>query len=268
MIGLRNRLSAALLAGSLLAPLPALAGAASDWAKSPRTTVRLIGGDAAERPQGPILIAGVEIRMEEGWKTYWRTPGDAGGVPPNFDWAGSSNVAEARVLYPAPHRFTDQAGSTVGYKGSVVFPVEVRPQDPKKPVVLKLAVAYGVCKDVCIPAEAKLELNLGGKADAETGPILARSLGMVPRTTKPAAGDPVVASIKAEIAGLSPRLVLDAKVPKGAAGVDMFIEAADGAFVPLPTIAGKGADGAVQFVCDLSKGVDLADLKEIGRAHV
>ena len=39
--------------------------------------------------------------LAEGWKTYWRMPGDA-GVPPLFDWAGSTNVATIKVLYPGP----------------------------------------------------------------------------------------------------------------------------------------------------------------------
>ena len=37
------------------------------------------------------LLAGVQIRLEPGWKTYWRTPGDS-GVPPSFDWSGSKNL--------------------------------------------------------------------------------------------------------------------------------------------------------------------------------
>src|SRR5436309_312013 len=74
-------------------------------------------------------IAGVELQLPEGWKTYWRTPGDAGGVPPTFDWSKSDNLASVKVLYPAPKRFSDRAGDTVGYKGTVVFPVEVIPKD-------------------------------------------------------------------------------------------------------------------------------------------
>ena len=54
----------------------------------------------------PALIAGVQLRMDSGWKTYWKNPGDS-GVPPSFDWAGSKNLKQAELLYPAPHSFAD-----------------------------------------------------------------------------------------------------------------------------------------------------------------
>src|SRR5207247_8452494 len=61
------------------------------------------------------------IAIPGGWKTYWRSPGDAGGVPPEFDWQGSENLAAARVKYPAPHRLhDDKAGDAVGYKDGVI----------------------------------------------------------------------------------------------------------------------------------------------------
>ena len=57
------------------------------------------------------LRAGIEIKLQPGWHTYWRYPGDS-GVPPRFDFSGSDNVASVKVLYPAPHLFTDETGNT------------------------------------------------------------------------------------------------------------------------------------------------------------
>ena len=42
-----------------------------------------------------------------------------------------------RCSYPAPHAFTDGAGTTIGYKGDVVFPVRVMPRQTDKPVTLR-----------------------------------------------------------------------------------------------------------------------------------
>src|SRR5499427_5798976 len=47
---------------------------ASRWDGDARSAVRLIAGSAA----GSVLRAGVEIRLQRGWHTYWRYPGDAG----------------------------------------------------------------------------------------------------------------------------------------------------------------------------------------------
>ena len=78
----------------------------------------------------PILRAGVEIRLAPGWKTYWRYPGDS-GVPPQFDFANSDNVKSVSVPWPAPQRFSDSDGNTIGYKDNVVFPLQREPPIPR-----------------------------------------------------------------------------------------------------------------------------------------
>lgn len=106
-------------------------------------------------------IAGVELRLAPGWKTYWRAPGDA-GIPPAFDWSGSENLASARVLWPRPIVFYLNGMRSIGYHGDVVLPVEVTPRDPSRPVKLRAAVDLGVCRDVCVPAHLRLEAGLSG----------------------------------------------------------------------------------------------------------
>src|SRR4051812_8703909 len=100
---MRRRIQTAARALACLMPLLAAAGSAtagagsSDWAAGNNSRARLLSGNG---------IAGVEVQMPDGWKTYWRSPGDAGGVPPSFDWSKSSNLESAQVLYPAPKRFS------------------------------------------------------------------------------------------------------------------------------------------------------------------
>ena len=68
-------------------------GIASDWVEL--QTLRAcasLPGPAGRKSRPNRYLAGVEIALADGWKTYWRKPGDA-GVPPAFDWAGSTNVA-------------------------------------------------------------------------------------------------------------------------------------------------------------------------------
>ena len=112
------------------------ANLASPWVELHAARVRLLAGAPAVK-SAKSYLAGVEITLAEGWKTYWRTPGDA-GVPPLFDWTGSTNVAAIKVRYPAPHRMQEPGAETIGYKSAVIFPVEVVPSDPSKPVGLKL----------------------------------------------------------------------------------------------------------------------------------
>ena len=156
MKSFRESLLCALL---LLAAPPALTADASQWAIDIRSGTRLI---AAAAPNGAATLwAGVEFRMDPGWHTYWRYPGDS-GVPPRFDFDASENLGEAKVLYPAPHAFEDETGTSIGYLDHVIFPVQVTPRDPAKPVRLKVTVNYAVCQKLCVPAEASLDLTLGG----------------------------------------------------------------------------------------------------------
>jgi len=254
----RNRLApvtgAVLLGIALCIPQAwAEAQLSSDWAEGHSSRARLIAGEK---------VAGVEVEMADGWKTYWRNPGDAGGVPPAFDWSKSSNLAAAKVLYPAPKRFHDSAGDTVGYKGTVVFPVELTPKDPAKPIDLKLQLDYGVCREICIPAEAALSLAIAPMESHAVPSELADALKRVPApeaSRRP--GDPVLKRVVSEFAGPKPRLVLEAQFPNGAAHADIFIEAPDGLYVPLPKKVSDDGAGNLTFAIDLGDDVDPNDLK-------
>ena len=247
--------AAVLLAGvTVSSQLRAEATLSSDWAEGHSSRARLIaGGDK---------VAGVEVEMADGWKTYWRNPGDAGGVPPAFDWSKSKNLAAAKVLYPAPKRFTDSAGDTIGYKGTVVFPVELIPKDPDKPIDLELTFDYGVCREICIPAEAALSLAISPKEARGPSPEIESALKRVPAPKdgrRP--GDPVLTRVVSQFDSPKPRLVLEAQFPDGAKHADVFIEAPDGLYVPLPQMVSDDGKGNLTFAVDLGGDVDPEELK-------
>ena len=158
-------LAAASLFGA--ASSAAIAADASPWDDDLQSAARLIAAQAHNESGGRVFRAGVEIKLKEGWKTYWRYPGDS-GVPPVLDFSKSQNVKSVTVLYPAPTRFPDGAGgNSIGYKGDVILPLHVVPQDAGKPVTLDLKLDYAVCEKLCVPAEAKLELMLTGSRQRE-----------------------------------------------------------------------------------------------------
>lgn len=228
----------------------------SNWVEGFNNKVRLVAG----RMEGAdALHAGIEIMMPKDWKTYWRNPGDAGGIPPFFDFSTSENVEDVKVLFPAPQRLIDKTGATIGYKDSVVFPVSFKVKDPSKPAVLRVKSEYGVCKEICVPAEASLDLSFDAKSAAAASPELARALNLVPRA-KPVAGrDPALKSWKLDASGAKPLLKLEVIDPGGAEG-DVFLEAPDGLYIPLPKKLSTDG-GSVLYEVDLSDGTDLAALK-------
>jgi DsbC/DsbD-like thiol-disulfide interchange protein len=241
----------ALLAAS--AVYAAMATTASEWVEGHSSRARLISSGG---------MAGVELQLPEGWKTYWRSPGEAGGVPPSFDWSKSTNLDSAQVLYPAPKRFTDKAGDTVGYKGTVLFPVRLKPKDASKPIDVQLAFAYGVCKDICIPAEAELTLTVAPATQQEVAEELAAAMARLPAPPEARReADPVLKRAVAELSGDKPRLLLETEFPAGAEHIDAFVEAPDGLYVPLPRKIADDGKGAVTFEIDLSKDADIDALK-------
>ena len=56
---------------------------ASAWDADVHAAARLIAGSMIKTAGAAYLRAGVEIRLDRGWKTYWRDPGDS-GVPPSW----------------------------------------------------------------------------------------------------------------------------------------------------------------------------------------
>ena len=170
-------------------------GVATPWIDGYNSKTRLLA--ATFSPPKPIVNAGIEISMASGWKTYWRNPGDAGGVPPTLDWAASSNVASVKMLFPAPSRLKDASGDSIGYKSSVVFPLEITPKDATKPIDLKLAIEFGVCREICVPAEAKLSLSIPATGNVGTNRAALRST----------AGNPVLTTAAA-ILGVSIRAMI------------------------------------------------------------
>lgn len=221
----------------------AATASASAWIASTNSKVRLVSG-TVDLDGTPTVLAGVQLRMNSGWKTYWKNPGDS-GVPPSFDWSGSKNLKRAEVLYPAPHRFADANGTAIGYDDEVVFPVKLTPERAGEPIELKVAFAYGLCKDLCIPNDVSLGLALApnvGKGDAL---LLESFLTRVPKPAKSGAL-PEVSGVEAKLDGDAFQLVVDAVFPPGATGNDLFVDAGD-VYVPVPKSLGPVVGGEQRF---------------------
>jgi DsbC/DsbD-like thiol-disulfide interchange protein len=236
--------AAAILAVNLVVTVavsrPALSGDASAWDGDQRAAVRLIAG--AQR--GTIRRAGIEIRLAPGWKTYWRYPGDS-GIPPRFDFSHSKNVKSVTVRYPAPHRLTDESGTSIGYKHGVVFPLDIVPQNAAQPVMLAVKADYAVCEKICIPAEGKAELNVTGRPGVQDG-WLKQNDALVPVAAQIGEGETLaVRSVTRE----NKRILVDVAAP---GAIELFAEgpAADWA-LPVPAPVDGAPAGQQRFAFEL-----------------
>lgn len=120
-------------------------------------------------------IAALRMEMKPGWKTYWRIPGDS-GVPPHFDWTGSENLKSAKTTWTVPDVFHLPGDRTIGYKTRMVVPLTLTPEDPDKPVKVRLNFTYGVCAEICIPAGEQIAVDIAPGAPEDGAYFIERAL--------------------------------------------------------------------------------------------
>ncbi len=143
---------------------------ASAWDEGEKARVRLVATTTAVGELDSLML-GLEVELAPGWKTYWRSPGDA-GIPPHLEWEGSRNLKEVDFQWPAPHRFSYYGIDTFGYEDQIIYPIEVQPTEVGKPVFLQASVDLLVCEDVCIPHNLAVSLDLpSGPADISDNAI-------------------------------------------------------------------------------------------------
>ena len=219
MVG-RHILFSLMIAPAFLGASDSARALESAWVPAQQSAIRLIAAGPAA-PGDLRLKAGVEIKLTRGWHTYWRYPGDA-GVPPRFDWRGSENLAGVEVLWPAPERILAGGSISIGYERDVIFPLRIRPADPARPVKLALKLEYAVCEKLCVPAEARVRLDVPASGAAPV-PALTAAEATVPRRVKlGAAGSLAIVGVKLE-RGAVPRALVTARVPVGQK-FDLFAE--------------------------------------------
>jgi DsbC/DsbD-like thiol-disulfide interchange protein len=235
---------------------------ASEWDAQNHTAARLIAGAKLAGSEANVLRAGIEIKLDPGWHTYWRDPGDS-GVPPKIDFAGSDNVKSVTVLWPAPERFPDGAGgASIGYLDRVILPLHVTPQNAGKPSSLQLKLGYDICYNMCVPVESELKLSLNGDGAEEA--TIEKAEIRVPRRTALGAGDLktgatkdlgarslAIVSVHREPGSPHDRVVVEVAAPAGAA-VDLFAEGPTSDWsLPLPEAKGSDTGPTRQFTFEL-----------------
>jgi DsbC/DsbD-like thiol-disulfide interchange protein len=226
--------------GALCALAIAASAATGAWAGGfPHSEVRLLQGEFADNEWS----AGVQIDLAEGWKTYWRMPGEA-GIAPEFDWSGSHNVADVVVRWPAPGRYHDASGETIGYAHRVVFPLSVLPENASEPVELALELSYAVCKDICVPARVELSQQLThGGSMSSVGAVLIRQFdARVPQAEAP--GVELQRATLEDTAG-APRLAVELTGKAVDSSTDIFVENFDHAYFRAPRLNSTSGDATV-----------------------
>ena len=147
----------------LSALLVAMSSTANAGPADHNTTLTVLTG---HQTKSGSIMAGIRIDLSQGWKTYWRAPGDA-GIPPQFQWDGSENVGSIAFHWPVPEVFDQDGIRSIGYHESVTIPLEIFP-NVAGDVRLKGILDIGVCEEICVPASFSFDavIPANGKRDA------------------------------------------------------------------------------------------------------
>lgn len=141
---------------TLFSPLSAHA-LQSDEQTAEFSSSRLIIGEKA----GDTLHGIVDIRLKNGWKTYWRSPGDAGFPFVIEPRDTASNIDSIAIDWPYPKRFVEEWELEVfGFKQRLHLPVTISLKDAAAATQADAAISYAVCSDICINEQQDLSLAI------------------------------------------------------------------------------------------------------------
>jgi thiol:disulfide interchange protein DsbD len=145
--------------------------AASSSADGPHVHLQLVAPDPSIGVSGQPAKAGLYFKLEPGWHVYWKNAGDA-GEPPRIKWTLPAGITAGALQFPIPKRLPVGPLMDFGYEDEVLFPFALNAGTSAAagPATLQAHVNWLVCREVCIPGKADLQLTraVGGAAG---GPI-------------------------------------------------------------------------------------------------
>lgn len=215
-------------------------------------------GAAFPRVLGPgqdgVALLAWEATLTDGWKTYWRSPGEA-GLPVRLFQDGQ----ELDLFYPFPERFELFGLETFGYSDQVIIPFQV----PLKEGVTTLSADFMVCKEICVPFETSYEITVGG---ADRGTIVTDTrvrnwLARVPERTGTAPAGLTIQSVRLTGMPGHQNLIVDASAAQPLTKADMLAELDEMTQFHTPSIRLLKDGRSARFVLPAmsgKKGRDLA----------
>lgn len=131
-------------------------------ATTPRVEARLVSEVTGIPAAGGTISLALHQRMQPQWHTYWRNPGES-GEPTTLSWTLPPGFVASDIKWPHPERIPFGELANYGFseqillRSEVTVPAGLRPGDF---VTVKVDATWLVCKDICVPEQATLDLTL------------------------------------------------------------------------------------------------------------
>jgi thiol:disulfide interchange protein len=146
----------------LCAGVAGLGGTAkADPVQTGHIEVELVSQEAGAAPGSTVYVA-LRQKIQPGWHTYWRNPGDAGDAT-RIVWTLPAGWTAGDIVWPTPEKSRVGPLLDFAYTGEVLLPVPISvPASAQvgSVVTLKAAAAFLVCEQVCVPEDAVVTLTL------------------------------------------------------------------------------------------------------------
>lgn len=224
-VSLTSGLPAFILA-TMLACSHAAAGA-SAWYHAEGGSIRIITAGAPDDDGN--LRAALEIRLQPGWKTYWRDPGDS-GVPPTLQVDAGGSEAAVEIGFPAPSRFDDSYSRWAGYDHSVALALTVQIPAMMQPAPIRARTFLGICETICIPVEAEFDVPLYAPADPEEAAAVTSAFDALPQPARPGFE---ARAVKVD----SDAILIETDLPANATIVDLFVAGTSSLTLGVPELS-------------------------------
>lgn len=153
----------------------------SDPAHPPVKLRLMMTGQSDARSNTVQAVLDVELADE--WKTYWRSPGEA-GIAPELNWSSSSNIESIDWHWPVPRYFEQLGIQTLGYKSHVAFPLTITLAHADQPAHLSARLRLPSCTDICVITDYPIELAINPQTlnlDQEAMFLFNQGLSQSPR---------------------------------------------------------------------------------------
>ncbi len=204
--------------------LPASWAADSGWlraADNDHASVRL---RTQTLPGGDTHLL-LDVQLEKGWKTYWRSPGE-GGIAPTIVW---NNTPSVTWRWPVPQRFDVAGITTQGYHDNVSFPITLH---DVKTSTLSGVLTLSTCSNVCILTDYPFSLDLRDPADKNIDYDFTRAMGTLPRE------DGLTTTLQADYA--PGKMIVTATREGGWQSPVLFLDTLDGVSFAKPNVQVNG----------------------------
>ena len=168
----------------------------------------------------------LDIRLEKGWKTYWRSPGE-GGVAPEIRW--QTPDVNATWYWPAPARFDVSGLTTQGYKGDITLPIALAKVSDKH---LAGTLTLSTCSDICILTDFPFTLDLDQQANPDFARDYAQAMGQIPAESG--------LTDQLDVSNVNGELQIRAQRQGGWTKPELFFDYPQGSMLAAPQITVKG----------------------------